>query len=492
MKIINEKKFKTLYPDSIISKNKLFYKQANDNLNLFLSNHFSHNNRLTYKFPIRKQQHPPTTKNSIRRKSTLVKERPKSSRKNNIRSIIDSLLHENYISYNFYDNTKGRLSQQLTRNKKKQSKAFKQKIFNLKNKSLNYDNTNIFSFEENTNTSKNNNFKSNYSLCKNSKVKKRHTTIVPENDNTNNNDKFRDSFPYGKYKMLLKRINYKNTSFPQTPNSTRYMSKMKNNSLKLDYDSLSINNNISVKRNSRNKSALSRRSINNSKSKNKIITINNSGENPLNNIKLNISDIEFSESQRKFHQKIYLQKLNNDIRKFEESNGYYSNEEEIKANLISPTKFQRDIFLKDIKRASKYNDFFFNRNPSNLAKLFDAKNKQNKRPQSPHQNFCDNESKKILFKIGKLDKKAKFTNHKIKNIDFRIRTKYMKRIIDYVVPVEHKVEDIDEEFKDETINYQKNIGKFFIYRGNGVYSGHLSSILRGDKIIKQAIKFKNL
>ena len=198
--------------------------------------------------------------------------------------------------------------------------------------------------------------------------------------------------------MLLNRINNsKNLSMHQTPNSTRYMSNMKNNSLKLDYDSLSDNNN-SMKRNSRNKSELSRKSINNNKSKNKIM-INNISESYLSDLKLNLSNIEFSESQRKFHQQIYLHKLNSDIRKFEESNGLYTNEEEIKANLLSPTKFQRDLFIKDIKKASKYNNFFFKRYPFSIAKLLSAKNKQNKnkRPQSPHQS--DNKSKKILFNI---------------------------------------------------------------------------------------------
>jgi hypothetical protein len=58
-----------------------------------------------------------------------------------------------------------------------------------------------------------------------------------------------------------------------------------------------------------------------------------------------------------------------------------------------------------------------------------------------------------------------------------------------VVPFENKVKDIDKQFKGETLNYQKEIGKFFIYKGIGVYAGHLSTILRGDKIVKQEIKF---
>ena len=487
MKIFNEKKYKTLYPDSIVTKTKLFYRQTNNKLNLFLNRHFSYNNNLKYKFPIKKP-HSPIHKNSIRRNSTPVQESPKSSKKNDIRSIINSLLHEKYVSYNFYDNTKGLSCSQLYR-KKNNKKAFKQRIFNMKNNSLSDENLNIFSFDDNANTSKNI-FKSNLSVYRNNIANKRHTTIVHEN---HKDTKFRDSFPLTKYKMLLNRINSsKNLSMHQTPNSTRYMSNMKNNSLKLDYDSLSDNNN-SMKRNSRNKSGLSRKSINNNKSKNKIM-INNISESYLSDLKLNISDIEFSESQRKFHQQICLHKLNSDIRKFEESNGLYTNEEEIRANLLSPTKFQRDLFIKDIKRASKYNDFFFKRYPFSIAKLLSAKNKQNKNksPQSPHQNCCDNKSKKILFNIGILDKKAKITNNNIKKIDLKIRTKNMKRILDYVVPVEHKVEDIDEEFKDETINYQRNIGKFFIYKGNGVYSGHLSTILRGDKIVQQAIKFDNL
>ena len=175
MKIFNEKKYKTLYPDSIITKNKLFYRQTNHKLNLFLNRHFSYNNNLKYKFPIKKQ-HSPTPKNSIRRNSTPVQESPKSSKKNDIRSIINSLLHENYISYNFYDNTKGLSCSQLYR-KKNNKKAFKQRIFNMKKNSLSDENLNIFSFDDNANTSKNN-FKSNLSVYRNNVANKRHTTIV--------------------------------------------------------------------------------------------------------------------------------------------------------------------------------------------------------------------------------------------------------------------------------------------------------------------------
>lgn len=490
MKNIIEKKYKTLYPDSILCKNKLFYRKTNDDLNTFLNNNFTNNDKIHYKFLIKKP-HSSIQRSQIRRKSTILKQRPKTSGKNNIKFLIERLAHENYISYNFYDNTKGRLSSQSSRNRNRHN-TFKKKIYNIKNnKTLNKENFNILSFDNtnNTNSSKMN-FKSNLSIFSNKtniQRFKRHSTIALEKNKISQ----LDSFSFSKQNVLSKRSNkLKNSSIQQTPSSTRCMSKMKKSSLKLDYDSLSVNN--SIKRNSRNKSAFSMGS-NRSKSRNrKNLKANNSGESYLSYKKINLSDIAFNESQRNFHQKLYLRKLNSQIQKFEESNCFYPNEEEIKGNLIAPTKFQRDLFMKDIKRASKYNDFFFKKFPSSLDNLSSLKKTKGKRPQSPHHNFSDEQSKKILNSIEKLNKKLKFSKNYLKNIDFRLRTQYMKRIIDYVVPVEHKVKDIDEEFKDETINYQKNIGKFFIYKGSGVYSGHLSSILRGDKIVKQSIKFDNI
>ena len=127
-----------------------------------------------------------------------------------------------------------------------------------------------------------------------------------------------------------------------------------------------------------------------------------------------------------------------------------------------------------------------------MEKFENLQTKEKKRSQSPHQNLCDDKSKQLLKNIDNLYKKLNVSQNYIKNLNNRLRTNNLKRIIDFVIPVEQKTRKIDEQFKDETVNYQRNIGKFFIFRGSGVYSGHLSSILKGDKIIRQTIKFENI
>ena len=216
----------------------------------------------------------------------------------------------------------------------------------------------------------------------------------------------------------------------------------------------------------------------------KNIKFSDTGESCLSNSNFNLSNIRLDNDQRKFHQKICLNNLISQIRMFEVSNGIQVNEEQIKSNLISHNKFQRDRFIQEMKRASNHNDYFFKKFPFQLEKFENLNNKDKKRPQSPHQNICDDKSKELLKNINNLYKKLNIFQTYIKNINYRLRTNNLKRIINYAVPVKHKVKEIDEQFKDETVDYQRNIGKFFIYKGSGVYSGHLSTILKGDKILE--------
>ena len=51
---------------------------------------------------------------------------------------------------------------------------------------------------------------------------------------------------------------------------------------------------------------------------------------------------------------------------------------------------------------------------------------------------------------------------------------------------------IDLQFKKNVMEYQKEIGRFYIYKGNWVYSSHRNTMLKGDKISKNLIIFKNL
>lgn len=466
---INDYQFNSIYPETIISKNSLPYKKTNEKLLLFLSNNFSKNGLSNYKFPIFS---PRNNKKHIKKQKTIVKNSPNST-KDSLRSLIDSLRRDLYISYNYYDNTKGRL--QSAKNGNNSIKLIKKKSYNNINKSnsindSNINNPNLLSFDSKSNISNINLFNIN-----SHKLKSKSKTILFKNDNSKMN-----SFSFTKY-ILSHRVNKtRNTSTPQTPTSTRYRSKMKTNTLKLEYDSLllgeSINKNKSIKRSSFS------------------YELKNRNEKPLNmNNKFKTANIKQSREQRKFHQKLNLNHLKEQVHKFEESNAFYVDDLQLQSNLINPFKFQRNQFKKRIKKAEKANDFFFKRSRLKSIDKYEHlqfKRKNNKK-QSPHQNICNEKSQKLIKKIQNLQNKAISSKNIIKNIDFRLRTKNLKKIVEFVVPIHHNVKEMDEQFKEDTINYQKNIGQFFIYKGSGLYSSHFSTFLKGDKIVKKNIKLED-
>ena len=488
-------KFKALFPDTTIISNKLSYNETNNLLNSFLHNNFLYNSsnnkeKNIFKFPIEKYQSSNIKGNSDRRNS-ILKRRPNSCKKNDFNSLIESLRHDNCISYNYFNNIKGPLSS--PKNKIKNNIIFKQNSLNENNIDNNNtykvntnnninnsveqtnSNNNLLSFETNSKNPKNNIFK-NFNLYKLSRQRNlKHRTIIGTNNNL-------DSFSLTN-NILSKRHDNKITSGLQSPNSTMSKTRFKRYSLKLENESLYLSNNTM-----RRKSIFSlKSSYNRPERKNKerkktkaIIEEVFSGQ--PNFIKLSLS-----ENQRQFHQRIYLRNLRSQIGKFEESDQFYANEGQIKSNAILPNKFQRDIFVRQIKKASKYNDFFFKKFPFNLAKLRKKRNKS-----TPVHKSSNNNSKKFLKNIQTANKKINSSNIFIKNLGFELKKKKLQKIIDFVIPKENNVKDIDEEFKEETVNYHRNMGNFFFYKGSGVYSNHLSYILRGDKLVNQVLRLENI
>ena len=485
MKKIEENAFeyKTFIPDKLLPKNNLYYKRTNKELNTFLLNYFTNDYSHDYKFPV---YTPLNRQKTIKRKSIQIRERPSTTKKSNIRSLIDSLRSDIYTGYNYYNKTKGRLqSAKIRSNKlikhKSYNNIYNTNSLNDSKSSTNTNITNMLSFDSKSKSSKSNFFKSGfsfYSLNKNKSKNKNKKFIFDKNENSNLN-----SVSFSNNILSPRRIKSNNNiSTPQTPSSTRYRSKSKKNTLKLDIDSLFASN--KNKRNSRNSSSFS----NDPPYKRKTVIIDN--KNYFRIRKISSADIKLAREQREFHQKVYLENLNSQVKAFEDSKAFYVDDLKVKSNLISPTKFQRNMFLKKIRKAAKYNNYFFKRFPNQSSKSMRKIIKNHSQP--PHENFCSERSKKILKNIQKLQKRINLSKKFIKNLDFRLRTKDIKKVISIVVPVQHKVRDIDEQFKDETINYQKNIGKFFIFKGNGLFSSHLSTILRGDKIVREAIKLENI
>ena len=492
MKSLIKIKYKAFFPDSCLANSKIGYKETNNLLRSFLLNNFNYNktndkNNL-YKFPIKKEYISRAT-SSLKRKSTLLSKRLISPKSNDIKTLIKNLCHDNYISYNYIDNTRGALSSLDNRNKK--NKAFqKNSYYNNDNKykeqiSTNNNNNDMLSIDTNIKSARNKNSQLADGLYRfNRQRNRKHNTIIGNNSNVN-------SLSFSNY-IFFMRDNKSNGTNVSGASSTKN-NKGKRYSLKLESDSLLLYNSIINKKINKNKSAFFINSNNDSDNKGKkrnSLKINNTDV-ILSKKYLNFSPINYNKIQKKFHQKIYLRNLNSQIQKFEESHRYFPNEELIQSNKNLPSKFQRNLFSRQVKRASKFNDFFIKKFPLKLEKLKKISNKKPK--QISHQNLCNSEKLKSLLKnVEKVNKKMRVSKKYLKNLDMRLRTKNLNKIFNFVIPHENNVKDIDEEFKDETVKYHKNMGDFFFYKGNGIFSGHLSHVLRGDKIMQQVFKLENI
>ena len=485
-------KYKALFPDSCLTNSKIGYKETNNLLRSFLLNNFNYNktndkNNL-YKFPIKKELSS-HSKSSLRRKSTLLSKRPISPKKNDIKTLIKNLCHDNYISYNYIDNTRGALSSSDIKNKKNRALQ-KNSYYNNDNKyneqiSSNNNNNDLLLFDTNIKSSRNKNFQLADGLYRiNRQRTRKHNTIIGNNSNVN-------SLSFSNY-IFFMRDNKSNGTIGSGASTTKNK-KGKRHTLSLESDALLLYSSIINKKINKNKTPFFINSNNDTDNKNK-----NRKSLKLNNTDfifskkyLNFSPINYNKIQKKFHQKIYLRNLNSQIQKFEESHRYYPNEDLIKSNNNLPSKFQRNLFSRQIKRASKFNDFFVKKFPFKLEKFKKISNKKPK--QISHQNLYNSEKLKSLLKnVEKVNKKMKISKKYLKNLDARLRTKNLNKIINFVIPHENNVKDIDKEFKDETVKYHKNMGDFFFYKGNGIFSGHLSHVLRGDKIMQQVFKLENI
>ena len=270
-----------------------------------------------------------------------------------------------------------------------------------------------------------------------------------------------------------------------TPGSTMVKTKLKNSSFKSN-----SNNNIS-----------DINSVSTEKDKNitnKFKTIytlklfEEKNNNPLIDDDLFMfSDNKISYTDRKhIRQKMKLNNLLYNIHLAKKKNVFKPNPEKIKSNLNFMNKFTRDLLRKSARTTRKNNLFFF-KSPSNINK-YEQLSQKNQKKMLPHQNMCDKKSKNILKNIEEL---GNFINLEKKNfkkneIKFDINSvKYLTKRFRQKKDFDKK---IDLQFKKNVMEYQKEIGRFYIYKGNWIYSSHRNTMLKGDKISKNLIIFKNL
>ena len=270
-----------------------------------------------------------------------------------------------------------------------------------------------------------------------------------------------------------------------TPGSTMVKTKLKNSSFKSNSNNnISDNNSVSTEKD--------KNITNKFKTIYTLKLFEGKNNNPLIDDDLFMfSDNKISYTDRKhIRQKMKLNNLLYNIHLAKKKNVFKPNPEKIKSNLNFMNKFTRDLLRKSARTTRKNNLFFF-KSPSNINK-YEKLSQKNRKKMIPHQNMCDKKSKNILKNIEEL---GNFINLEKKNfkkneIKFDINSvKYLTKRFRQKKDFDKK---IDLQFKKNVMEYQKEIGRFYIYKGNWVYSSHRNTMLKGDKISKNLIIFKNL
>ena len=102
------------------------------------------------------------------------------------------------------------------------------------------------------------------------------------------------------------------------------------------------------------------------------------------------------------------------------------------------------------------------------------------------------QSKNILKNLEQLDNFIKEEKNNMKKDEIKIDINNIKYFSKHFREKKDFDKKIDEQFKKNVMEYQKEIGRFFIYKGNWIYSAHLKMMLNGDKIAQNLVKFENL
>lgn len=193
--------------------------------------------------------------------------------------------------------------------------------------------------------------------------------------------------------------------------------------------------------------------------------------------------------RRTIKQKIKLKSLLYQIELAEKKNIFNYNGIDIRTNNNILKKFKRDQLMKRVKSASRKN--FFANFPFQSNK-FVRLNKKRKTNIIPHQNMVNDKSKKFLKNIQKFQRSLNTERRKIKSYDHNIELNNLKYFVRKMCKSKDLDKKIDEQFKKDTVNYQGKIGKFFVHKGSGIFSGHLHVILKGDKINQNLVKLENI
>lgn len=443
---------KSKFFDFIPLNRHLNFKHTTNLIDEFISNHFevkSIKNKNNFaKFPIEKQNiRIKSGKNRAIDFNNKLKDKTEIKLKEN---------KGNELYLNNLDITNGRkiinYSKISRKNIRKNLNIFKMSKSTKNIKKINYqkkpNKNDILSLDDSTNLdlkSPKENPTNKFKFISPEKIKKSHRNKFQSlNDNKN----------FSSFVNYLKNINKKKSqifSESISPNSTLIKTGLKNNSFKSDID--------------KNSFSFDKRN-NDMKYKKKNLKI----------IDDDLIQFPYSIHNKKEYKKMKLKNLISQIYKLEKKSLLKPNENIIKSK-INFHKFRRKNITELQKSASK--------------NIFMRLTQKNRTFKIPHYEVYDKKSLQLMKNIRKVNMSAKYNKNMInkKNhyMDIDELTYYLEQMHQKDL---HK--KIDEAFKEEVVQYQAKIGKFFIYEGNGIFYGHLNTMLRGDKISKKLIKFDNI
>ena len=275
---------------------------------------------------------------------------------------------------------------------------------------------------------------------------------------------------------------YDKSTYPQSPNSTLVKLGLKNVSIKSDNENDIDKDFISNEKNrNKMKKIRSAFSLKLSDENDNEYDSNNKEKTTLFDDLLLLSNTKFSFNDRKkLHQKIKLKNLLANMENAKRNNVFKPNEKTINSKLN-----YFNTFKLRAKSASLLNKYI---SPKNK---YTRLTKNNKHQQIPHQNIVDEKSKRLLNTLQKMLIHAKKGRRNIKINDKRYDINKLKFFVNNLGREKDFDKRVDEQFKKEAVKYQEKIGKFFIHNGNGIYSGHINVLLRGEKIASNKVKFDN-
>ena len=200
----------------------------------------------------------------------------------------------------------------------------------------------------------------------------------------------------------------------------------------------------------------------------------------------NINHTLYSQYQKELYESVKLKNLKEEIHKFEISEKYQPDEKIIQENLSSPNTF---INKKYLNKTGKFSLKVKDKN-----RYFENEDLVKSKLKSYLKNFSYSKYnfpklKRFYKKINKIKTNFEnfefnFNNAKNNNYNYLRTNDVFREALSFEKPY---TDEINEAFKIYTLDYKKKMGEFTFYNGKGIFSGHVSTLANGDRIVMSGL-----